>query len=75
MRQISKALSLIVFIVFAGALGASAQSGPSGAPANAKAIQPANATPKFRTVNRLSAATKAALQTDGDANGNGERVN
>lgn len=71
MRQISKALSLIVFIVFAGALGASAQSGPSGAPANAKAIQPANATPKFRTVNRLSAATKAALQTDGDANGNG----
>jgi hypothetical protein len=47
-----------------------AQTGSSGAPANAKPIQSTNVQPRFKSINKLSASTQAALQADGDSNGN-----
>ena len=64
-------IALVVTFGTCFAHGAFAQAGSSGVPANAKEIQSANATPRFRTINKLSAATTAALQNDGDSNGNG----
>ena len=69
-RKIFALVSLATICAMSWCPGVFAQSS-SGPPANAQAIQPGSAAGKFRTINKLSAATTAALQNDGDGNGNG----
>lgn len=69
-NTVSLCAGIALCLAFA-AQGVSAQTSTSAAPANAQAVQPANVKTKFKTINKLSAATQRALQNDGDSNGNG----
>lgn len=71
MRDIVSVLAGMALCLAFAAQGVSAQTNTSGAPANAQAVQPANIKTKFKTTNKLSAATQNALRNDGDSNGNG----
>ena len=71
MRNILSLCAVFALFMACSAQTAFSQTGSSGTPANARAIQPTNAKPKFKTINKLSAATQAALKNDGDSNGNG----
>ena len=71
MRNIVSLCAGMALCLAFAAQGVSAQTGTSGAPANAQAVQSGNVKTKFKTINKLSATTQKALQNDGDSNGNG----
>lgn len=63
-------LLLVALCMMCAAPAAFGQAGGTGVPANAKPIESASVQPKFKTINKLAAATQTALQNDGDSNGN-----
>ncbi|HVB36388.1 MAG TPA: hypothetical protein VND42_04030 [Candidatus Acidoferrales bacterium] len=71
MRNILFLCAVAVLFAACSAQGVFAQTGSAGAPINAQAMQSTSVKMKFKTMNKLSAATNAMLQTDGDSNGNG----
>src|SRR5271165_3895037 len=65
-----KGFCLCGFAVLLAACSAQVVYAQSAAPANAQPLVPGSVKTKFKTINKLSAATQAALQNDGDGNGN-----